>query len=503
MSGPAGSGNAKASSTTPRSARLLRLAGTVLAGLGLLWLVVSALVYSDASSAVVAIPTEDDFWGYDYLAYVNAAERLIATGSLYQAETLSGPYRPGPFGLYMYAPPLGVSLQPATGLGFDAGMWTWYIAHVLALIAACVLLPVRPLIRLFTFVVAAFSFAVTKDMALGNVSVLILLPTVVAWRWLDRPLGSIAQAFAISIRPTLGILLIWQLLRRQWRAVAWTVLAGSLLIVFTLPFVGLEGYLDYLTVLRNMSDVTGVLYNYDLGSIALAPGAVRQAPRSPRVGYVIAIAAILLSLRRDRELGFVVTVMASLLLSPLLWDHYLAMLVLPAAFLAERGRPWASSCRCWRGSRSSTNPGRVLFPVIVVAATLLPFRARSNPLPGPRFAAQAKRASLEPRSSPWQSRGLEPSGPALVNHARRGGLFWLLGVFATFPRPWSSTASCRTSGRPLGFRYRGIPVRGETPGNGGLALPAPSWWRRPTSRRLRLLPLRAATRRGARHRSPA
>jgi hypothetical protein len=356
-----------------------------------LWLVVSALVYSDASSAAVAIPREDDFWGYDYLAYVNAAERLIATGSLYQAETLSGPYRPGPFGLYMYAPPLGVSLQPATGLGFDAGMWTWYIAHVLALIAACVLLPVRPLIRLFTFVVAAFSFAVTKDMALGNVSVLILLPTVVAWRWLDRPLGSIAQAFAIAIRPTLGILMIWQLLRRQWRAVAWTVLAGSLLIVSTLPFVGLEGYLDYLTVLRNMSDVTGVLYNYDLGSIALASGiGAAGATLALASGYVIAIAAILLSLRRDRELGFIVTVTASLLLSPLLWDHYLAMLVLPAAFLAQRGRPWGLLLPLLAWLPVINESWTLLFPVVVVAATLLPFTARSKPLPDPRLATQAK-----------------------------------------------------------------------------------------------------------------
>jgi len=37
----------------------------------------------------------------------------------------------------------------------------------------------------------------------------------------------------------------------------------------------------------------------------------------------------------------VVTATASLLLSPLLWDHYLVMLVLPAAFLASRGQPWA------------------------------------------------------------------------------------------------------------------------------------------------------------------
>ena len=35
-----------------------------------------------------------------------------------------------------------------------------------------------------------------------------------------------------------------------------------------------------------------------------------------------------------------VTIGATLLLAPLLWDHYLAALLLPAAFLAQRGRWW-------------------------------------------------------------------------------------------------------------------------------------------------------------------
>src|SRR5687768_18283081 len=43
-------------------------------------------------------------WAYDFHAYFDAALRLIATGTPYQAETLSGPFRPGPFGLYLYTP---------------------------------------------------------------------------------------------------------------------------------------------------------------------------------------------------------------------------------------------------------------------------------------------------------------------------------------------------------------------------------------------------------------
>ena len=63
------------------------------------------------------------------------------------------------------------------------------------------------------------------------------------------------------------------------------------------------------------------------------PGVI-QAARL--VSLALAVVAILLGLRRDREVGFMVTVCASLLLVPLLWDHYLATLVVPAALLAQR-----------------------------------------------------------------------------------------------------------------------------------------------------------------------
>ena len=139
-------------------------------------------------------------------------------------------------------------------------------------------MPVRPTVRLAAFAVTALSYPAMKDLILGNVSVLLLLPVVIAWRRLDEPLGSIAQAVAISVRPTLGVLLIWQALRRRWSAVAWTLASGLVLIALTLPFVGLRGYTEYLAVLRNMSAVSGVHLNHDLSSSALKLGLDEPLP---------------------------------------------------------------------------------------------------------------------------------------------------------------------------------------------------------------------------------
>ena len=278
------------------------LAGGGLALVGLLWL---ALAFTSLQAG--------EAWGYDYRAYRDAAVRLDESGSLYQAETLAGPYRPGPFGLYMYAPPLGIAVGPFVPLGQESGTSAWFVLHVVALVIACAIMPIRWPLRLAAFGVAALSFGVIRDLALGNVSVLLLLPLAVAWRWLDRPAGSIAQALAIAVRPTLGILLVWQLLRRQWRAVAWTLGAGLVLIAPSLPFVGLDGYLRLPDVLRQPERRDGCrARTWTWAAIALAAGLRTRRLDGPScsAGYTVAIAAILLSLRRDREVGFMVTTTA-------------------------------------------------------------------------------------------------------------------------------------------------------------------------------------------------
>ena len=341
----------------------MRVVAIVLAILGVAWLALGLLTLPGG-----------DAWGYDFLAYRDAAVRLEETGTLYQDETVSGPYRPGPFGLYMYSPPPGVAILPLAWVPAQDGALVWHVLHILVAALACAVMPVGGITKVAVFGAAALSRAITVDIALGNVSTLLLLPLALAWRWLDRPLGAVAQAVAIAIRPTLGIILIWQLLRRRWRPVVWTVAAGVGIMALTLPFTGLGSYFDYVAVLRNLTGALGVTGNHDLGSTAQLLGA--DEPTATLVlfgGYAIAVAAILLSLRRDSEVGFMVAVGASMLLSPLLWGHYLALVALPAALLASRGQWWGLVLPFL------TWVPLILQPAVVVLATVLPLLARSVP----------------------------------------------------------------------------------------------------------------------------
>ena len=141
------------------------VAAVAVGGLGLILLVIALRAFETGPN-----------WALDYLAYRDAALRLAAEGSLYSSLTVSGPFHPGPTGLYLYPPPLGIAVTPLAWSSFEDGALAWDLLHLASLAAACALMPVRPSIRLASFGVAALSFAVLRDLAMGNVSVLLLLP---------------------------------------------------------------------------------------------------------------------------------------------------------------------------------------------------------------------------------------------------------------------------------------------------------------------------------------
>ncbi|MBA3307084.1 MAG: DUF2029 domain-containing protein [Chloroflexi bacterium] len=355
------------------------------------WLAVMGAIFMVSAMAVLI---DAQGWGYDFEAYYLAALRLARGDSIYQSWTLAGPFRPGPYTLYLYAPPLAVAMLPFTALSLPVGMIVWVGLRIALLAIACRLMPVSSTVRWTTFAAASFSAATVSDLHLGNVSVLVAVLSVLVWRWLDRPAGGVALAVSMSIRPTMGLVLVWMLLRRAWRPVVWTLLAGLLLIGATIPLVGEQGYRDFFRVLGHVSDVTGVPNNLDLGSTVLRLGLPPIiASLALYLGYAVGLGAMLFSLRRDREVGYVVTIGATMLLAPLLWDHYLASLIVPAAFLAERGRPWgvALPLLTWL-------PPPFL-PLVVLAATVLPLLARERQAP----------ASSRQRRSP----GLTPAAASV------------------------------------------------------------------------------------------
>jgi hypothetical protein len=278
-------------------------------------------------------------FGYDYAAYDAAARRIVAGQPLYLADTAAR-YAAGAYeGLYLYPPPLAIALTPLTALSAANAALAWMVLRVVMLAGACWILPVARTARLLTFAAACLSFPVLFDLNIGNVSLVVFALTALAWRTTGTAIGAIAHAALIAVRFPFGVFfLAWAVLRR-WRTIAWTVAAGLGLIAGSAAIVGVGTYVDYVTILRSLPDISTGPHNLSLKTTALALGIPDGlAALTIPAGYVLGLVAVAYAARRrDADVAFVVTAVATLVVAPFIHPHYLVLLLLPAALLLDRG----------------------------------------------------------------------------------------------------------------------------------------------------------------------
>jgi hypothetical protein len=322
-------------------------------------------------------------FAYDFGAYDSAARRVAAGEPLYPADTAVA-YSEGRYeGLYLYAPPLAVALTPVALVPARDAAIAWFILRVVLLALGCWVMPVSRTARLSTFAVASVSFPVLFDLNLGNISVVVFALSTVAWRLLDGPVAALVHASLIAIRFPFGAFFVLWLVQRRFRMIVFTIVAGLALILASLPIVGLGAYRDYVTILAGLPDISTGLHNFSLKSTALTVGLPAAiAGFGTIVGFLVGVAAIAYAgLRRDADVAFVVTAMATLLTAPFMHPHYLVMLLLPAALLADRGRYWGLALPLLGWLPGDSLP---LVALVTVALLLLPMRGSAQPRRGSR-----------------------------------------------------------------------------------------------------------------------
>jgi hypothetical protein len=282
-------------------------------------------------------------FGYDFAAYDEAARRITAGASVYLPDTAAR-YGAGAYeGLYLYPPQLAIAMVALTVFDPTTATLAWMFIRIGLLALGCAVLPVRRSIRFLTFAVACVTYPVLFDLNLGNISVLAFALSAIAWRTADRPAAAFAHAALIAMRFPFGIFFVQWLVQRRWRPIVWTIAAGVTLILLSLPIVGVATYVDYVTILRGLPDISTGPHNLSLRSTALALGVGADvAALVMPIGYLLGLGAVVYAARRrDPDVAFVVTATATLMVSPFIHPHYLVLLLLPAALLADRGRGWA------------------------------------------------------------------------------------------------------------------------------------------------------------------
>jgi alpha-1,2-mannosyltransferase len=281
-----------------------------------------------------------DTLGFDFLAYHQAAVRVLAGQPLYDMTFQAS----GGFGLFYY-PPAFLPFILAFGLlSASTATWLWLVVLVVAFVLGVVLLPVSRSVQWWILLLAGLSFPFVYAVKLGQVGPILFLTFAVGWRWLDDPvrLGlSGAVGAAIKLQP--GLILVWALLTRRFRAVIVGAIALAILAGIATLLAGLASWTDFLTLLRTVSEPITTAHNFTPGAIAYQLGAGADlAGLIQLASTAAAVIALLVAIRwATAEVSYLVAVVVSQLVSPILWDHYAMLLLLPVAYLLSAGRWWA------------------------------------------------------------------------------------------------------------------------------------------------------------------
>jgi alpha-1,2-mannosyltransferase len=200
-----------------------------------------------------------------------------------------------------------------------------------AVIAACLVAadddPWRALLVLCT------AFTIT-GLQLGALSPLLFAGALFLWRVRNRPVAfGLLAAPVVASKLFLAPLLVWLLLARRYRALAWA--SGSTLALLAIGFalgpLGPASYLGLLSKLGAHEARSGFGLIGCLMNAGLEPGMAEGAAAA--LAAALFSAAYVHSRRAgDERVLFCAGIVASLVLTPVLWSHYLVLL--PAALLA-------------------------------------------------------------------------------------------------------------------------------------------------------------------------
>ena len=279
--------------------------------------------------------------GFDYRAYDLAVDNLFAGRTMYDPSVTET----GSFGLFFYPPPFALLVVPFALLPTDAGVAAFTLFLVACAAAAIALLPVPSRVRWLVLLLAALSWPLVYAIKLGQVGPIILLTFAAGWRWMDSPsrLGvSAALGAVIKIQP--GLVLGWALLTgRRRAAVVGVVVAAAIALVATLV-AGPRSWLEEADLLARVSKPVLTPHAFGPGRLlfeAGVPESIATIAHYANLALVVLV-TLFATLRASAVASYLAVVVASQFVSPVLWDHYALVLLLPVAWLLARGRWWAA-----------------------------------------------------------------------------------------------------------------------------------------------------------------
>ncbi len=237
----------------------------------------------------------------------------------------------------------------------------------------------------------------------GNETALLVTLIALVWVYRDRPIvAGVLTACAISMKAFTWPLVLWLLVTRRWRASGWALLTGVLVNALSWVLVGFNHIGLFLRV-SSLDVNVAWRAGYSVAA-TLAPLGVAHATGSlltllASIALVLAVAYVGYVRRRDDQ-ALTLMIVLSLVASPIVWNHYFLLLLVPMAIGSPRVSwlwwvpvlMWV--CPYYPGAGAWQRPIAWALVATIVIVLLRPVRSESE------------RRGSNPRPSAWEADAL-------------------------------------------------------------------------------------------------
>ena len=288
--------------------------------------------------AVIRLDALDDrfeTYGYDFRGTVwEPASNVLSGLSPYPSTADRASIASGNPSVY---PPLPIlAATPLALLRFDVALTIWTLLLMASVVVALLLVGVRDW---RCCVLGLLCPPVVDGLFFANITLLLMTPLALAWRW--RAHGArtgLAVAWLIAIKLVFVPLVVWLLLTRRLVAAAIAIAGAIALLVLPWAVIGFDGFREYPSLLDRLEAA------YAEGTDSL-PTALSWLASGSHARPLICLTAVLalvgfaalVRTRRDGDLSvFTAMIAASIVAVPIVWPHYLALLLVPLGIACPR-----------------------------------------------------------------------------------------------------------------------------------------------------------------------
>lgn len=299
------------------------------------------------------------------------------------------------FSPFVYPPPAAFAMVPLSLLPFAAANVVFLLLGLASLVLALRLLGVRDPRCYGAAFLAEPVFAAGGN---GTVSLALLLGVAAAWRYRGTTvrLGLLVAA-VVALKLFLWPLWIWLLWTRRFAAALLAAVAAGVVTLAGWALIGFAGLHDYPHLLGRLTELVGP-NGYSLYALQRAAGESHVAAEAGLAAAAVVVLAAAARARPATErASFCAALGSALLLTPILWPHYLVLLFVPIAL----ARPafsalWLLPVAFWfdGATWSDGHPARIA-PVLLLAAAAFVLSLRDA---DPR-AGYARVTVFSPRAS--------------------------------------------------------------------------------------------------------